>query len=193
VHRANGSAQRNSVNGNCILHVGRVCYTRGYFQAACGWYVGLCGGNDYHSVIRGSRALSAHTCVGRSGNDSNAMGIANYGYRLCIMGAMGRGSTARSPAGTGAGWPFADLPDTGVWSYTLPDSMGNWAWTGTSTYGRTHYRGHTGPSEQPLSPAIFDLRHGDSSLNVARYSGSGSGMFYIRLRPSTAIGCGTKQ
>jgi hypothetical protein len=24
-------------------------------------------------------------------------------------------------------------------------------------------------------------------------SGSGSGMFYIRLRPSTAIGCGTKQ
>jgi hypothetical protein len=24
-------------------------------------------------------------------------------------------------------------------------------------------------------------------------SGSGSGMLYIRLRPSTAIGCGTKQ
>jgi hypothetical protein len=27
----------------------------------------------------------------------------------------------------------------------------------------------------------------------AKSSGSGSGMFYIRLRPSTAIGCGTKQ
>jgi hypothetical protein len=30
-------------------------------------------------------------------------------------------------------------------------------------------------------------------LDESTGSGSGSGMFYIRLRPSTAIGCGTKQ
>jgi hypothetical protein len=40
-------------------------------------------------------------------------------------------------------------------------------------------------------------RAGDSAaqlLTRLEYgSGSGSGMFYIRLRPSTAIGCGTKQ
>jgi hypothetical protein len=43
----------------------------------------------------------------------------------------------------------------------------------------------------------FRYQAADTQINIwlhpLRATGSGSGMFYIRLRPSTAIGCGTKQ
>jgi hypothetical protein len=38
-----------------------------------------------------------------------------------------------------------------------------------------------------------DVKSTEQPTRTDQGSGSGSGMFYIRLRPSTAIGCGTKQ